>query len=57
MSMVAGLNAGRPGRSRIGALKAQLPQIQFLDEDVDDSNRAVLVDPVIESLGEENAQR
>lgn len=42
---------------RFGALEAQLPQIQFVDEVVDDANCAVLVNPVIESLGKQNALR
>jgi hypothetical protein len=42
---------------RIGALEAQLAQVQLVDEDIDDADRTVLVDPVVESFGEENALR
>ena len=42
---------------RVSALEAQLAQVQLVDEDIDDADRTVLVDPVIESLGEENALR
>jgi hypothetical protein len=49
---------GRPARHRgIGALEAQLPKIEFIDEDIDDANCAVLVDPVIQPPGEEDALR
>lgn len=48
----------RPARrSRVSAIEPQVPQIEPIDEDIDDTDRAVLVDPVIESLGKQNALR
>lgn len=44
-------------RGRVSAIEAQLPQIEYIDEDIDSAGRAVLEGPVIESLGEENALR
>jgi hypothetical protein len=41
--------------SRIGAFEAKRPQIELIDEDINDADRAVIVDPVIESFGEQNA--
>jgi len=49
--------SGSARGSRIGAFEAQLPQIKLIDEDIDDADRAVLVDPVVQSLREENALR
>lgn len=48
---------GPAGGSRIDALEAELPQIQFVDEDIDDAHRAVFLGPVIESFREWNALR
>src|SRR5450631_3291173 len=42
---------------RLGPIEAQLPQIEFVDERIDDSNGAVLVDPVVQPLREESVLR
>jgi len=44
-------------RSRVGSIEAQLPQIEFVHEYVNDSNRAVLMDPVVQLLWEQSALR
>lgn len=51
---VAGRAAIRRWRS---ALEAQLAQIKFIDEHIDDTDRAVLVDPFVPLLRKENIPR
>jgi hypothetical protein len=48
----------RPTRvRRLGALKAHAPEIELVDEHVDHPHRAVFIDPVVETLGEEKCLR
>ena len=44
-------------QGRLGMVEADLPEITFINEDIDDTDRAVLVDPVVKSIREENALR
>ena len=43
-----------PGCSGFGALETQLEQVQLIDEDVDDSDRVVLCDVVVQTLREQS---
>jgi hypothetical protein len=39
-----------PGRRRLHAVKAQIRQIQRIDERIDDANRITLIDEIIEAF-------
>jgi hypothetical protein len=41
----------------VDAVKAQMRQVQLIDECIDDSNRIVLTDVVVQALREENTLR
>src|ERR1700682_2219246 len=48
---------GTPGHFRIHTLKTQLVQIQLIDKYVNDPNRVILSDVVVEMLGKQCALR
>ena len=51
-----GRMVGRPtGRLGIDPIEAKRAEIEFVDKDVNDSNRIVLVNPVFQALGKECA--
>ena len=41
------------GGFRLGALEAQILQIELIDEDVDDSHRIIFRDVLVQALGEQ----
>src|SRR5215472_11060636 len=41
------------GRLRIDPLKPKLAEVEFVDKDVNDSNRIVVVNPVVQALGKQ----
>src|ERR1700682_5273663 len=48
---------GAPGRFRLHAFKSEPRQIQLIDEYVNDADRVILSDVVVEMLGEQCALR
>src|ERR1700731_2491474 len=48
---------GTPGRFRLHAFKAELVQIQLLDEHINDPDRVILSNVVVEMLREQGALR
>jgi hypothetical protein len=47
----------RPRRRRLDAVKAQLGNIQCIDEDIDHANRIALVSPVIDAFRQQRRLR